>query len=210
MSLSTHRPLRSRLRSWPRPGGHTPTFRSTLQAPAPCGAWGNRGPAASRRGCSAARSRSARRGTRTGTYSWGKRSGRSDRQNRPKRTHHPRELRERMVKWLSGSNGEVIYHSVCVGGVMLTNAKAGPLADVCGVVTPQPFPRVAGVHVRARLPPLTGAHQAAGAVIQGQGHPGGTHGGLLRALASTRTDLGPGQSQHLRRRKGKIKINVIG
>lgn len=113
MSLSTHRPSRSRLRRWPQPGGHTPTFRSTLQAPAPCGAWGNPGLAASRPGCSGARSRSARRGKRTGTYSWGKRSGRSDRQNRPKRTHRPRELQERTAKWLSGST---VTSCIIVGG----------------------------------------------------------------------------------------------
>lgn len=112
MSPSTHRPWQSRLKRWPQPGGHTPTFRSTLRAPGLCGAWGNRARAASRQGCSAARNRSGRRGTCTGTYSWGKRSGRSGRQNRPKHTHHPRELEGgRGVKLLCGSTNVWSHHS---------------------------------------------------------------------------------------------------
>lgn len=77
-------------------------------------------------------------------------------------------------------------------GGTLTNTDARPLADVFGVVTPQPFTRVAGTHVRACLPSLTGANQAAGAVIQDQGHTRRTHGGLIWTLTSTRTVLGPG------------------
>lgn len=73
----------------------------------------------------------------------------------------------------------------------LTGTDACPPVDVGGVFTLQSFPCVTGVHVRADLPFLTGAHQAAGAVIQDQRHPRETHGGLLRALASPRTRLGP-------------------
>lgn len=119
MSPSTHRPWQSHLKRWPQPGGHKPTFRSTLRAPEPCGAWGNRARAASRQGCSAARSRSARHGTCTGTYSWGKRSVRSDRQNRPTHMHHRRELqgRKKGLNYCVGPRmfDQVIYHSG-VGG----------------------------------------------------------------------------------------------
>lgn len=205
MSPSTHQPWQSHLKRWPQPGGHKPTSRSTLRAPESCGAWGNRARAASRQGCSAARSRSARHGTCTGTYSWGKRSVRSDRQNPPTHMHHRRELqgRKKGLNYCVGPRmfDQVIYHSGVGGGEgggLLTNTDARPLVDVCGVFTPQPFTRVAGIHVRTWLPSLTGAHQAAGAVIQDQGHPGGTQWGLIRALTSTRTDLGPG---HLTRKK---------
>lgn len=192
-SLSTHRPWRSRLKHWSQPGGHTPTFRSTLQAPAPCGAWGSLGRAASSQGCSAARRWSAHHGTCTGTYSWGKRSGRSDRQNHLKHTHCPHELqgekRSEITLWLYHC---VIRSVIILDGGTPTSTDTRPLADVFGVVAPQPFPRVAGAHVRAWLPSLTGAHQAAGAVIQDQGHSRGTHGGLIWTRTSTRTVLGPG------------------
>lgn len=94
-SQSTHQPWQSHPTHWPQPEAHTPTSHSTLQAPEPCVAWGSLVQAASRPGCSVAHSRSAHRGTYTGTYSWGKRSGRSDRQNRPKRTQFPHELEEK-------------------------------------------------------------------------------------------------------------------
>lgn len=80
---------------------------------------------------------------------------------------------------------------------LLTQTDASPLADVYPVFTLQPFTCVTGVHFRAHLTFLTGTHQAAGAVIQDQGHPGETHGGLLWALASARTPLGPGKCKHL-------------
>lgn len=70
-----------------------------------------------------------------------------------------------------------MFDPIILGGT-LTDTDASPPPDVCGVFTPQPFTRVAGIHVRTRLPFLTGAHQAAGAVIQEQGHPGGAHRGL--------------------------------
>lgn len=102
---STHPPWRSRPARWPQPGAHTPTSRSTLQAPGPCVAWGSPARAASRPRCSAARSRSARRGTCTGTCSWGRRFGHSDIQNRPKHKHLPHELEERDK---IGKNGRVV------------------------------------------------------------------------------------------------------
>lgn len=77
-------------------------------------------------------------------------------------------------------------------GGTLTNTDTRPLADVFDVVTPQPFMGVAGAHVRACLPSLTGTHQTAGTVIQDQGHTRGTHGGLIWTLTSTRTVLGAG------------------
>lgn len=207
MSLSAHRPWRSRLRRWPQPGGRTPTFRSTLRALAPCEAWGNPGRAASCQGCSAARRWSARHGTCTGTYSWGERSARSDRQNHPRHTHRPHELEGGRYKrsWITPPAlcVCVIRSVIASGGGTLTNTDSRPLADVFGVVTPQPFTRVAGAHVRARLPPLTGTHQAAGAVVQHQGHTAGTHGGLLWTLTSTRTVLGPGWRQHLKNNTNK-------
>lgn len=92
MGLSTHPPWRSLPARWLQPGTRTPTSRSTPRAPGPCAAWGSPVRAASRPGCSVAHRRSAHRGTCTGTYSWGKRSGRSDRQNRPVCTLLPHEL----------------------------------------------------------------------------------------------------------------------
>ena len=86
----------------------------------------------------------------------------------------------------------------------LTSTDSSPLVDTGGVFTLQPFPCVTGVHVRAHLPFLTGTHQAAGAVIQDQRHPGETHGGLLRALASPRTRLGPDQREHLWERNESV------
>lgn len=94
-SLSTHRPWQSLPMHWPQLEAHTPISRSTLQAPGPCVAWGSLVQAASRPGCSVAHSQSAHHGTYTGTYSWGKRSGRSDRRSRPKHTQFPRELEEK-------------------------------------------------------------------------------------------------------------------
>lgn len=91
--------------------------------------------------------------------------------------------------WLHGCG---IRSGFIVEGQTPTNTETRPLADVFGVVTPQPFARVAGAHVRACLPSLTGAHQAAGAVIQDQGHSRGAGGGLVWTLTSTRTVLGPG------------------
>lgn len=79
----------------------------------------------------------------------------------------------------------------------LTSTDTGPLVDIGSVFTLQPFTCVTGVHFRTDLPFLTGTHQAADAVIQDQGHPGETHGGFLRALASPRTHLGPGKCKHL-------------
>lgn len=79
----------------------------------------------------------------------------------------------------------------------MSGADPSPLVDVGRVFTLQPFTRVTGVHFRADLSFLTGTHQAAGAVVQDQGHPGETHGGLGRALASTGTHLGPCQCKHL-------------
>lgn len=94
-------------------------------------------------------------------------------------------------------------HSVqeCPGP--LTHTDASPLVDVGFVFTPQPFACVTGVHFRADLPFLTGTHQAAGAVIQDEGHPRETHRGLLRALASPRTHLGPGHCEHLGKKINK-------
>lgn len=57
-------------------------------------AWGSRARAASHPRCSVARSQSAHRGTCTGTCSWGRRPGHSDRQNHPKRKQFPHELKE--------------------------------------------------------------------------------------------------------------------
>lgn len=74
----------------------------------------------------------------------------------------------------------------------LTDTDACPLVDVSAVFTLQPFTRLAGVHLGAHLPSLTGAHQTAGTVVQDQGNARVTHRGLFRALASPRTHLGPG------------------
>lgn len=104
-SLSAHRPWQSHPTRWPQPGAHTPTSHSTLRAPGPCVARGSPARAASRPGCSVAHRRSAHHGTCTGTYSWGKRSGHSDRQNRPKHTHLPHELEEKDKIGKSGKSG---------------------------------------------------------------------------------------------------------
>lgn len=108
-SLSTHRPWQSHPTRWPQLEAHTPISRSTLQAPGPCVAWGSLVQAASHPGCSVAHSRSAHHGTYTGTYSWGKRSGRSDRPSRPKRTQFPRELEENKQFGLFKEENFIIY-----------------------------------------------------------------------------------------------------
>lgn len=91
----------------------------------------------------------------------------------------------------------------------LTCTDAGPLADVSCVFTLQAFACVAGVHLRANLPFLAGTHQAAGAVVQDQGHPRETHGRLLGTLASPRTHLGAGQSKHLGGKEEETTFNML-
>ena len=90
---------------------------------------------------------------------------------------------------------KTLAYSVCHGP--LTGTDPSSSLDVGAVFTLQPFTSVTGVHFRARLPFLTGTNQTAGAVIQDQGHPRGTDGGLLGALASPRTGLGPGKCKNL-------------
>lgn len=85
----------------------------------------------------------------------------------------------------------------------ISSTGTGSLVDVCAVVTLQTFACVTRIHVRAELPSLTGTHQAADTVVQDQRHSGGAHGGLLRALAPSRTRLGPDQCEHLCRKEDK-------
>lgn len=58
--------------------------------------------------------------------------------------HHPHELqgRKKGLNYCVGSRrlDQVISY-------VLTDTDARPLVDVCGVFTPQPFTRVAGIHV---------------------------------------------------------------
>lgn len=197
-------------------------------------AWGSPVQAASRPRCSAAHRRSAHRGTYTGTYSWGRRSGHSDRRNRPEHTHRLHELEGRytiweiwcLLLWLylfiytyyklnhllftrSTTDNRMnraswIILHNIVSGCPLTGTDTGPPVDLGGVFTLQPLPCVAGVHFRADLPFLTGTHQAADAVIQDQRHPWETHGGLLRALASPRAHLGADYCKHLGGRQNEL------
>lgn len=73
----------------------------------------------------------------------------------------------------------------------LTDTDTSPSVDVDGVITLQPFMGVTGVQLRADLALLAGTNQAAGAVIQDQGHPGGACRDLSGTMASSRTHLGP-------------------
>ena len=84
----------------------------------------------------------------------------------------------------------------------LTCTDADPLVSC--VITLQTFTSVTGVHLRAGLSLLTGAHQAAHTVVQDQGHPRETHGGLLRTQASPRTCLGPDHCKHLSGRESNL------
>lgn len=92
---------------------------------------------------------------------------------------------------------------------LLTCTDTSPLVDVSCVVTLQPFTCVTGVHFRAGLSFLTGTHQAAGTVVQDQGHPRETHGGLLRALASPWTRLGPDYCKQLGGKENEFKCFTI-
>lgn len=95
LSRSTHQPWRSPPAHSLQPGAHTPISHSTLLVFGPCGASGSPVQAASRPRCSAVSRRFARHGTRTGTYNWGRTSGRSGRQSRPQHTHLQHDLEDR-------------------------------------------------------------------------------------------------------------------
>lgn len=99
--ISSHLPWQIHPAHWPQPGDHTPTSHSTLQVTGPFLASGSLVPAASHPRCSAANRRSVHRDKYTGTYSWGKRSGRPGRQCHLKHTHLPHELEE-IEKYVSG------------------------------------------------------------------------------------------------------------
>lgn len=119
-SVSTHLPWQGPPTHWTQPGAHTPTSHNILQAPGPCGAWDSLAREAWRPGCSVARRQSARHGTYTGTYSWGKRSGHSDRQNHLKYTHLRHELEE---KDKIGKSSWSLFCSFWAGQAMTNNFR---------------------------------------------------------------------------------------